>query len=95
VTPKPTPKPVVATPRPTPKPKPNAKPPKVTKIKNPCPSAGGTPPGHDKGAGSGDRPCGGGKGKHDSGVIFVLPMLAGSAAWSTRPERLRKRQRGK
>jgi hypothetical protein len=91
VTPKPTPKPVTATPKPTP----NPKPPKPAKVKTPCPSAGAPPPGHNKGGGSSDRPCSGGKGKHNSGVIFVLPLLAGSAAWSTRPERLRRRVRGK
>ncbi|HUR75998.1 MAG TPA: hypothetical protein VMZ00_17070 [Sporichthya sp.] len=71
----------------------------MKKVKNPCPSAGAVPPGHDKGNGSGDRPCGKGKGgngnKHDSGVIFVLPLLAATAAWSTRPERGRRRARGK
>jgi hypothetical protein len=28
-------------------------------------------------------------------VILVLPLLAGTAAWSTRPERLRRRLRGR
>jgi hypothetical protein len=28
-------------------------------------------------------------------VIFVLPLLAGSAAWATRPQRLRRRARGR
>jgi hypothetical protein len=77
----------------TPKPKP--KPPKIVKAKAPCPADGAPPPGKNKAQGSTTRPCAGGKSKHDSGVIFVLPLLAGSAAWATRPERLRRRARGR
>jgi hypothetical protein len=95
VTPAPTPRPVQATPKPTPKPKPHPKPPKAAKVKAPCPSDGAPPPGRNKGAESGDRPCSGGKGKSDSGVIFVLPLLASTAAWSARPERLRRRRLGR
>jgi len=54
------------------------------KVKAPCPGSGST-----------ERPCGKGKGKADGGVIFVLPLLAGTAAWATRPERLRRRTRGR
>jgi hypothetical protein len=91
VTPAPTPRPVTQTPKPTPK----AKPPKVHKAKPPCPAADAPPPGKNRDESTGDRPCAGGKGQHDSGVIFVLPLLAGTAAWSTRPERLRRRTRGR
>jgi hypothetical protein len=64
------------------------------KNKTPCPAADAGPPGKNKGSAT-DRPCKGGKGKSESGVILVLPLLAGTAAWSTRPERLRRRTRGR
>jgi hypothetical protein len=65
------------------------------KAKTPCPADGAPPPGQNKGTGSIERPCSGGKGRSDSGVVLVLPLLAGTAAWSTRPERLRRRVRGR
>jgi hypothetical protein len=70
-------------------------PPKAAKGKVPCPAKGATPPGHNKGSGSADRPCGKGKGNSSDGVILVLPLLAATAVYSTRPERLRRRGRGR
>jgi MYXO-CTERM domain-containing protein len=53
----------------------------------PCPTAGGGPPGHNKGEGSTTRPCGSkdDHGKGGSGVVIVLPLaLLGAAATGRR-----------
>jgi hypothetical protein len=102
-TPRPTP---VPTPQPTPKPtpKPTAQPtqaptgaPAGAKQRPPCPTKGGTPPGHAKTADP-HGSCGDGKGKgkgkgSSGGIILVLPLLASSVAWTVRPERLQRRRR--
>jgi hypothetical protein len=58
------------------------------------------PPGHDKGNGSGDRPCGNGHGhghghgggnEPPNGGVIIVPWLV-AAGWSTRPLRLRIRK---
>ena len=97
-TPRPTSQPTATPPTPPkPTPEPTARPtvpptpapttaPVDGKVKNPrppCPSAGGDPPGHNKGQEPMTRPCGG-KGDHGnggSGVVIVLPLaLLGAAA---------------
>ena len=68
------------------------------KDKPPCPTKDGPPPGHNKTSDPDDRPCGekkGNGGDAEGGVILILPLLAGTAAWSTRPERLRRRFRAR
>jgi hypothetical protein len=101
----PTPAPTAAEPTPAPTAKPTRKPtPAPTaasggkaKARPPCPSKGGTPPGHAKT----DDPhtsCGSGKGKSggkNGGIILVLPLLAASVGWVVRPERLRPRRRAR
>jgi hypothetical protein len=99
-TPRPTSRPTATPPTP-PTPKPTAKPTarptpvptatpigvKAKKPMPPCPTAGGGPPGHNKGEGSTTRPCGSknDRGKGGSGVVIVLPLaLLGAAATGRR-----------
>ncbi len=85
-TPKPTPKPIVSTPNP----------PAVAKVRPPCPTEGGPPPGHSKTADP-HKPCkdkSNGNGSN-SAFFLVLPLLATGTAYVVRPERLRPRRRAR
>jgi translation initiation factor IF-2 len=76
-----------ATPRPTPRPNPTPEPAtgKVRKAAPPCPTKGGTPPGHQKVQPPPDRPCGNGSSNGKSGgVVLVLPLLAGGLVGGAR-----------
>lgn len=98
-TPPPTPKPPPPTARPTPPPTPTPKPAKEDKAMPPCPGAVDGPPGQNKGAAPGDRPCGKGPGEHGNsgtkgGVILVLPIaFSALAARLTAPKRRSLRRR--
>jgi hypothetical protein len=67
----------------------------------PCPTAGGPPPGHDKGAQPQDRPCGGGNPGTGgpAGGLFLTPLApigaALAAARRHTPRRLRLRLRAR
>ena len=104
--PKPTPRPTA---RPTPKPTPKptqvvARPTKAAKGHPPCPTKFGPPPGQDR-TDDPHHPCGKGKGNEttasknkkgvEGGIILIVPLTALTAAWATRPARLRLRRRAR
>ncbi len=71
-----------ADPKPTPKPKPKPEAAQGSQGQAAVSARRPPPPGHNKGNGSGDRPCPAARARaasHDSGVIFVLPLLAATA----------------
>jgi hypothetical protein len=78
-----------------------AKPPGEAKLRPPCPTKGGPPPGQHKTADP-HKPCGKDKEKSkgngngsNGGIFLVLPLLATGTAYVVRPERLRPRRRAR